>query len=64
MIEQISTEDKAFLEEFTNLETLALNMTKLASTVNFPDIPNLQRVSILLPIGDLLIKISTIAGAQ
>jgi hypothetical protein len=38
-IEQLSEEDKKFLEEFIMLETLAMNQTHLKSTQNFPDAP-------------------------
>ena len=45
-IEQISDEDKAFLEEFINLELLAMNQTNLKTTNNFPEAPVLVRVII------------------
>jgi hypothetical protein len=45
-IPNLKPEDKAFLEEFTTLELLSMNKTGLRSTSNFPDCPNLVRVSI------------------
>jgi len=41
----LTVEDKAFLEEFVNLEKLAMNKTQLKSTANFPDAADLARVS-------------------
>jgi hypothetical protein len=43
-IESLNPEDKSFLEEFTNLELLAMNKTGLKSTKNLPDAANLIRV--------------------
>jgi acidic leucine-rich nuclear phosphoprotein 32 family member A/C/D len=43
-ITQLTTEDKAFLEEFKNLELLAMNNTGIKSLVNLPDAPNLVRI--------------------
>ena len=45
-IPTLSAEDKAFLEEFTNLEKLAMNKTSLTSTANFPDAPKLARIEL------------------
>lgn len=45
-IENISEEDKAFLEQFQNLETIRLNMTQLSSLANFPKIATLKRVEL------------------
>ena len=45
-IDQLTLDDKKFLEEFTNLELLSMNQTYIKSTANFPDTPNLERVSI------------------
>jgi hypothetical protein len=41
----LNPEDKTFLEEFTNLELLAMNKTGLKTTKNLPDAPNLIRVT-------------------
>jgi hypothetical protein len=43
-IPNLTAEDKAFLEEFKNLEKMAMNNTSLKSTKNFPDAPGLARV--------------------
>jgi hypothetical protein len=43
-IQRLTPDDKKFLEEFTNLELLAMNSTKLKSTANLPDAPALVRV--------------------
>lgn len=45
-IENISEEDKAFLEQFQNLETIRLNMCQLSSLANFPKIDTLKRVEL------------------
>lgn len=45
-IERISEEDKAFLEQFKNLVTIHLNMTRLSSLENFPKIDSLNRVEL------------------
>ena len=45
-IEQLSEEDKAFLAEFTSLETLAMNGTGLRSLANFPANENLSRLEL------------------
>lgn len=45
-IEKLSAEDKSYLEEFTNLETLAMNEVKLNSLQNFPKIENLLRLEL------------------
>lgn len=42
----MTEEDKKFLEEFTNLELLSMNQTSIKTLKNFPDAPNLIRVSI------------------
>jgi hypothetical protein len=39
-------EDKKYLEEFKNVEVLSFSNTALKSLVNFPDLPELKRVSI------------------
>ena len=49
VIERISEEDKAFLEQFKNLVTIHLNMTRLSSLENFPKIDSLNRVSNPIP---------------
>lgn len=46
IIESISEEDKTFLEQFKNLETIQLNMTRLKSLENFPKIDTLKRVEL------------------
>lgn len=46
-ISQLSEEDKKFIEEFTNMELLAMNNTGIKTLVNMPDAPKLQRVRIL-----------------
>lgn len=46
VIENISEDDKAFLEKFKNLETIQLNMTRLKSLANFPKIETLKRVEL------------------
>jgi hypothetical protein len=43
-ISQLSEEDKKFIEEFTNMELLAMNNTGIKTLVNMPDAPKLQRV--------------------
>ena len=53
-IPKLTPEDKAFLEEFINLEKMAMNKTQLTSTENFPDAPGLARVSAYLPSGAIL----------
>lgn len=45
-IERITEDDKAFLEQFSNLESIQLNMTRLKSLANFPKIPTLKRVEL------------------
>lgn len=45
-IDTLSDQDKAFLEEFTNLELLSMNQTQIKSTNNFPDAPNLVRLEL------------------
>ena len=49
VLEQLTADDKAYLEEFIDLEMLALNSTKLSSTANFPSIESLTRVSTTFP---------------
>lgn len=44
-IDHLTDEDKTFLEEFTNLELLSMNQTSIKTLKNFPDAPNLVRVS-------------------
>lgn len=44
-VPQLNPEDKAFLEEFTKLELLAMNKTGLKTLKNLPDAPELGRVS-------------------
>ena len=46
-IERITEEDKAYLEKFSIVELLALNVTKLVSCDNLPDIQSLKRVIFL-----------------
>ena len=43
-IPNLTDEDRAFLEEFVNLEKMAMNNTSLKSTKNFPEANGLQRV--------------------
>jgi len=38
-------EDKEYLEQFTLLEMISLNICRLASLENFPTVPSLVRVS-------------------
>lgn len=45
-IVQFSAEDKAYLEEFVNMDLLGLNVTKLNSLKNFPDAPKLARLEL------------------
>lgn len=45
-IESLTAEDKKFLEEFTNLELLAMNQTSLRSTANFPEAANMTRLEL------------------
>jgi hypothetical protein len=40
----LTEEDKAFLEEFTTLELLAMNNTGIKSLANLPQAANLKRV--------------------
>lgn len=44
VIEKISDDDKKFLEEFTNLEYISFNSTRIRSLNNLPDAENLIRV--------------------
>jgi hypothetical protein len=44
-IHQLTEDDKKFMEEFVNLELLAMNNTGIKSLANMPDAPKLQRVS-------------------
>jgi hypothetical protein len=44
-IDKLSADDKKYLEEFKNLETLALNQTGIKTLANLPDVPELGRVS-------------------
>jgi len=44
-ISHLTEDDKKFLEEFVNLELLAMNDTGLKSLANLPDAPKLIRVS-------------------
>jgi hypothetical protein len=43
-ISQLSPDDKKFIEEFTNMELLAMNNTGIKNLKNLPDAPKLQRV--------------------
>ena len=43
---QLSEEDKAFLEEFNNMEMLSMNNTNLKSTQNFPVSNQLLRIEL------------------
>jgi hypothetical protein len=43
-ISNLTVDDKKFLEEFTQLELLALNSTGIKSLNNLPDAPYLKRV--------------------
>jgi len=43
-IVKLSEADKAFLEEFTNLQSLSMNSTSLVSLENFPNAPKLQKL--------------------
>ena len=45
-IEALSADDKAFLGEFTSLETLAMNGTSLRSLENLPANENLTRLEL------------------
>jgi hypothetical protein len=45
-IEQLTEEDKSFLNEFTSLEILAMNQTGLRSLANFPANENLSRLEL------------------
>jgi hypothetical protein len=40
----LTAEDKAYLEEFKNVEVLSFSNTALKSLVNLPDLPELKRV--------------------
>ena len=40
----LTAEDKAYLEEFKNVEILSFSNTALKSLVNLPDLPELKRV--------------------
>ena len=44
-ITHLTEDDKKFLEEFVNLEMLAMNNTGLKSLQNLPEAPELSRVS-------------------
>jgi hypothetical protein len=44
-IEKFSPEDKTYMEEFTAVDMLGMNATKLNSLVNFPNMPKVHRVS-------------------
>lgn len=43
-ITQLNADDKKFIEEFTNMELLAMNNTGIKNLDNMPDAPKLQRV--------------------
>jgi acidic leucine-rich nuclear phosphoprotein 32 family protein B len=43
-IVRLSEADKAFLEEFSNLQSLSMNSTSLASLENFPNAPKLVKL--------------------
>lgn len=45
-IAHLSDDDKKFLEEFTNLEMLAMNNTGIKSLANLPDAPALTRIEL------------------
>lgn len=45
-VERLSREDKEYLEQFTLLEMISLNICRLASLENFPTVPSLVRVSL------------------
>ena len=45
-IENLSAEDKAYLEEFSKLEMISFNSCRLQSLDNFPKLATLTRVSI------------------
>jgi len=42
-----NADDKKYLEEFVNMETLALNGCKIKSLAHFPNTPKLVRVRII-----------------
>ena len=41
---ELNAEDKAYLEEFKNVEVLSFSNTQIKSLANFPDFPDLKRV--------------------
>lgn len=43
-ISQLSADDKKFIEEFTNMELLAMNNIGIKNLKNLPDAPKLQRI--------------------
>ena len=45
-IEQLTVEDKSFLEKFTALESLSLNQTGLNSLANLPKLSKLQKLEL------------------
>lgn len=44
-IKNLSAEDKDYLQKFTLLEMISLNICQLTSLQNFPTVPSLNRVS-------------------
>lgn len=45
-IKSLSAEDKDYLQEFTLLEMISLNICQLTSLENFPTVPSLSRVEL------------------
>lgn len=45
-IEKFSPEDKTYMEEFTAVDMLGMNATKLNSLVNFPNMPKVHRLEL------------------
>jgi hypothetical protein len=46
-IDKFSPQDKSYMEEFTAVDMLGMNATKLNSLENFPNMPKVYRVSII-----------------
>ena len=49
-LEKISESDKKYLERFSNLSLLSMNLLGLTSVENMPIIPSIHTVSLLLSI--------------
>ena len=45
-VERLTIEDKEYLEQFSKLEMISLNICRLSALENFPTLPTLTRVSL------------------